>query len=342
MASAIILQEFLDGEGVILDVRSPAEYQHARIPGAVNLPLFSDAERARIGTLYKQMGQEKAIEEGLRCVGPKLLELVHEAKRLAGGVTRVHCWRGGMRSRSVAWLLETAGLSSVTLDGGYKSFRRYVGRVFESQPAQLLVLGGMTGSGKTEILQALAAQGEQVLDLEALARHRGSSYGMLGMAAQPSNEQFENEIACRWREFDKQRPIWVEDESHLIGCCKIPDALFHIMRQAPVITVQKPIEERIESLCAVYGTAPPDHLIAATRRIGRRLGGQRLQEVISAIEQGGVASAISLVLEYYDRAYSFGLRDRPGGIFPSVGEGWSVGQWAQQVVDVSKVALEGR
>lgn len=311
---SVALTEFLGVEGVVLDVRSPSEYRHAHIPSAVNLPLFTDQERAQVGTLYKTDGQEAAIEAGLAFVGPKLLSLVKQAKHaLNGAVAKVHCWRGGMRSNSVAWLLSTAGIQTVLLQGGYKTFRQHVHRLFEGMmrlKPKLLVLSGMTGSGKTMLLECLRECGEQVLHLEELARHRGSAYGAFGMAEQPSPEHFENTLCCAWEALDLRRPIWLEDESRMIGRCQIPSQLFECIKQAPCAIIETSLAERINWLVSVYGSIPRDQLIQATRRLERRLGSQRTREAISSIEQGQFESAIEMVLDYYDRTYRYGMERR--------------------------------
>ncbi|MGB3615483.1 MAG: tRNA 2-selenouridine(34) synthase MnmH [Elainellaceae cyanobacterium] len=308
------VDKFLHHPGPILDVRSPGEYDQGHLPGARSLPLFSNDERAQVGTCYKQWGREAAVELGLELVGPNLVTLVRQVKAWStdadsNGVVRVHCWRGGMRSSSVAWLLETAGLSPVVLEGGYKAFRRWVCATL-SEKKPIVSLGGMTGTGKTQVLTALAAQGEQVLDLEGLAHHRGSSYGSLGLPPQPSNEQFENRIAMVWHQFTPHRPIWIEAESRRIGSCRVPDELFQPMLEASVLQITRSPEERIALLADEYGEADPAELIAATERIRKRLGGLRTQQAIDAIQQGDLSTAIALVLWYYDKTYRYDLEQR--------------------------------
>jgi tRNA 2-selenouridine synthase len=190
MTQSLHPDEFFNIPGVILDVRSPAEYLQGHIPGAKSLPLLSDEERAKVGICYKQQGRETAVELGFEIVGPKCADFITQAKHLAPDkIVRLYCWRGGMRSESMAWLLERAGFHVTLLTGGYKAFRRW-GRSLFQIPQNIIILAGMTGTGKTEILKALAAKGEQILDLEQLANHRGSSYGSLGQLPQPTNEQF--------------------------------------------------------------------------------------------------------------------------------------------------------
>lgn len=316
MPVTLTTAEFLRASGVLLDVRSPAEYAQGQIPGAISFPLFSNAERAEVGTCYKQQGRDAAVELGLAIVGPKLTEFVATAKQLAPDRhLRIHCWRGGMRSGSMAWLMETAGFQVALLDRGYKGFRQWA-RSQLAIPKPVLTLGGMTGTGKTAILHILAAQGEQILDLEDLANHRGSSYGNLGLPPQPSTEQFENLIAIEWAKFSVDRPIWIEAESRMVGTCRVPDPLFHQMITAPVLQVERSRSERIEILLKMYGTVDPEQLMIATDRLTKRLGGDRTQAAVKFIQQGNLAAAIHIVLDYYDKTYLHDLQRRKVPIYP--------------------------
>jgi len=313
MPESLTVPEFLEKARTrpVLDVRSPGEFAHAHLPEAVNMPLFDNAERAEIGTLYKQMGRDDAVLRGLELVGPKLAHFVRTARELApdGGDVLVHCWRGGMRSGSVAWLLETAGLPTATLQGGYKAYRQAVLREFE-KPLNLAVLGGKTGSAKTEVLRELARRGEQVIDLESLAHHRGSSYGMLGQPPQPSVEQFENLLFEEVRKLDPTRRIWVEDESRKVGTCVLPDGFWRQFLAAPVLALDVPLEARVDFLVRTYGQFPREHLRAATERIGKRLGHDRVQVALDALDRGDYAEVVRLTLAYYDKAYQHGLAQR--------------------------------
>ncbi len=284
-----------------VDVRSPGEYAHAHIPGASNLPLLSDSERAEVGTLYKQVSPEKAYETAFKFVKPKLAEFVSQAARFEQPLT-LYCWRGGMRSQSLNKLFQEAGIESRILQGGYKAYRRSVLDFLET-PFPFHVLTGLTGSGKTEQLHTLKREGKNVLDLEELANHRGSVFGALG--AQPSNEHFENTIAAVLKTFPLECPIWVEDESRLIGSCKIPDTIYTRMRHAPLTEVRCSEEERQERLLREYGAIPQDDLIAAIEKLQKRLGKERTKKAIEAIEQGDRVQAMKSLLSYYDRAYTF-------------------------------------
>ena len=304
---------FLAASGPILDVRSPEEYEQGHIPGAISFPLFSDDERAQVGTCYKQKSRELAVELGLDLAGPKFGEMVRTAKKIAPDrVVRVHCWRGGMRSEAIAWMLNLAGFNTTTLIGGYKAFRQWV-RSTVSTPKKIVLLGGMTGTAKTDILYALKAQGEQVLDLEGYASHRGSSFGAVCLPPQPSTEHFENMVAIKWRTFDAQRPVWVEAESRSVGSCRVPPELFEQMSSAFALEITRPVSERVALLVDIYGQADRDELVAATERIRKRLGGDRTRAAIAHIQSGDLASAVAITLDYYDRAYRYGLeqRDRP-------------------------------
>lgn len=316
MADSLQPAEFLNAPGVILDVRSPAEFAQAHIPGAISFPLFNNEERARVGTCYKQSGRDQAVQLGLEITGPKLASFAAKAKDLAGDQPlRVHCWRGGMRSASMAWLFETAGSKVNLLEGGYKAFRRWALATLAT-PKPIITLGGMTGTGKTDILQELAHRGEQVLDLEAFANHRGSSYGSLGLPPQPTTEQFGNELALAWASFDDRQPVWIEAESRRIGTCRVPDELFQQMMRAPVLQVERSRSERVELLVQEYGKADPAQLIEATERLRKRLGGDRTQEAVESIQQGHLAIAVELVLNYYDQTYQYDLERRSVPIYP--------------------------
>jgi len=315
MVRSLTIEQFLYAPGVILDVRSPAEYEQGHIPGAISFPLFSNEERARVGTCYKQQGREQAVELGFEIAGPKCASFVQQAKQLAPNrQVRVHCWRGGMRSEAIAWMLSMAGLQVSVLSGGYKTFRRWVLDSFE-QPKSILILGGMTGMGKTAILAALADQGAQVLDLENLANHRGSSYGNLGLPKQPTTEQFENLIALQWCQFDPTQPIWIEAESKRIGVCRIPEALFRQMDHSPVLEITRPRSERLQALVELYGTADREELTVATERLRKRLGGLRTQEAIKLLQQEQLAAACDIVLDYYDKTYTYDLRRREAPVY---------------------------
>jgi len=313
MAQLLPTEKFLSMTDALplVDVRSPAEYTQGHIPGAVNIPLFSNEERAIVGIGYKKGGKEHAVQLGLEIVGPKLAGFVKQAKRLAPKKEiLIHCWRGGMRAGSMAWLFETAGLKAYTLEGGYKAYRRYIREQF-SHPVKMLVLGGTTGSGKTDILKTLKKQGEQFLDIEGVANHKGSVFGPLGQEPQPTNEQFENNLADTWRKFDFEKRLWVEDESRQLGKCVLPDPLFFQLRKAPLIKIIVPKPEREKRLVKEYGRFKKEELKEQLVKIRERLGGQYLKEAMKALEDGDLQSVAGLALRYYDKAYAHGASQRP-------------------------------
>lgn len=299
--------------GVVIDVRSPAEYGKGHWPGAINLPLFNDEERAEVGTAYKQRGRRNAVQLGLSITGPKLSALATELEtRGADAPLRIYCWRGGMRSASIAWLARLLDLEPILLDGGYKAYRRWVLSQFErSWPLRLL--GGRTGTGKTDLLSALEQRGVAVVDLEGLANHRGSSFGGLGRPPQPSTEHYENVLAERLDHLNLSNAtsIWMEAESVQVGCCRIPAALFRQMKAAPVLEIQRGLDERVAQLVAVYGVQEPQALAAATERISRRLGPQRTAQALDAIARNDWACACRAMLDYYDRCYDHELSRTP-------------------------------
>ncbi len=304
------IAELLEQRGAcpLLDVRSPGEYAQGHIPCAVSFPLFSDAERAAVGTLYKQTGKEDAMELGLRYVGPKLESFVKEAKALAPGrKIMVHCWRGGQRSGAMAWLLRQAGFEVETMPGGYKAYRKWVLECFESSPLQLVVLGGQTGSGKTKILHELARLGEQVIDLEGLANHKGSAFGFIGELPQPTVEQFENDLFDRILALDLTKRIWVENESHSIGRVFIPEPFWKKMKIAPLVNIKIPDEARIQNLLEDYVLTDKADLVTAFNKIGKKLGGNNLKTALEALERDDYPSAAKIALWYYDKTYQHGI-----------------------------------
>ncbi|MCB1132002.1 MAG: tRNA 2-selenouridine(34) synthase MnmH [Verrucomicrobiae bacterium] len=307
MAAVVPIDDFLARatDLPVIDVRAPSEFARGHIPGAVSLPLFDDDERAEIGTIYKRVGRREAVMAGMRCIGPRLdafsAELLAHADP-AGGRALVHCWRGGMRSASVAWLMESFGCRVATLKGGYKAFRRWVLDGFE-QTRDLHVVSGLTGSGKTDVLTELAGMGEQTIDLEALACHKGSAFGGLGQPSPPTQQQFENQLALEWRAADPGRPLWIEDESQAIGRCRLPEAVWRRKQTARFHIVEVPDEDRVRYLCGGYAGHPPHMLAERIETLRKRLGGNRVKDAIEALDAGDPAAACRVLLAYYDKAY---------------------------------------
>ena len=319
MPEELAVDDFLawPSGGPVIDVRTPAEFSAGHIRGALNVPLFSNEERAEIGTAYQQDGRGPAVSLGLRRVGPRLEELARTLLDLtdqAEPCLRLHCWRGGMRSASVAWLMEsTFGCRVATLRGGYKAFRRWALDAF-AIPRNIHVISGLTGSGKTAILNQLADLGECVVDLERLANHKGSAFGQLGELPQPTQAQFENDLALAWHATGPDRPVWIEDESRMIGKRALPENLWRHKQYARYHVVDLPDEQRIARLCTTYAGYPTGHLVACVEAIRSRLGGGRTQAAIAALLQEDFATACRIILAYYDRTYQTCLAAYPADL----------------------------
>lgn len=299
------LSDFLQKavERPIIDVRAPKEFEQGHIPGAINIPLFTDEERAVVGTAYKRVSPEKALEKGLEFVGPKMATWVKQVRKLTSGRgVLVHCWRGGMRSQSFAHLLNFAGIQADTLDGGYKSYRTEV-LEFANSASNLLVLSGATGVGKTEILHQLQTLGEQVLDLEGIAHHRGSVFGHLGMEKQPTSEQFQNNLYSIYRTFDSNKRVWVEFESAVIGGCALPEQFFKKLHQSNIILITIGKEDRIQRILKDYGSASELELMDSLDRITKRMGPQHAKAAKDFYLEGKIEQSIELLLDFYDKYY---------------------------------------
>ena len=294
----IKLDEFLGlaKQHPVLDVRSPGEYAHAHIPGAHSLPLFSDEERKVVGTAYKQQSREAAIKIGLDYFGVKMRTMVEQAEAIvkahkqadAVNTVLVHCWRGGMRSAGVAWLLDLYGFKVYTLAGGYKTYRQWAIAQLQ-HPYPFRLIGGYTGSGKTDILKQLQKKKHAVIDLEDIAKHKGSAFGDMPVP-QPSPEMFENTLALQLYDAMRNLPeahpyIWMEDESQRIGDLNIPHELWKTMRQSPVQFLEIPFEERLKKIVLDYGPLDRQRLVSAIERITNRLGGLEAKKAIRFLQE---------------------------------------------------------
>jgi tRNA 2-selenouridine synthase len=296
----------------VIDVRSPSEFRTGHIPGAINIPLFDDRERETVGISYKKEGRQKAILKGLQLTGPSMfLKLQEGIKHAKDSKLLVHCWRGGMRSEAMAWLFSLGDIETQILDGGYKSYRHLVLEKL-AEKNKYLILGGLTGSGKTEILKYLKGTGQQVIDLEGIACHKGSAFGSLGQENQPTSEHFANLLYEELKKEDKEKVIWLEDESKNIGTVFMPDSFFNNLREAPVIALIMDINTRMPRLIKEYSAYPKEDLISSIRRISKRLGGDSTTEAVKEVEDGNFRRAIEITLGYYDKTYIFGLKKRAG------------------------------
>ena len=306
LASADRLVAFDD----IIDVRSPAEFAEDHAPGAINLPVLDDAERAEIGAIYVRQSRFLARRIGAAKVARNIARHLEEALKDKPGswAPLVYCWRGGQRSNAMATVLDQVGWRVSVLAGGYKTYRRRVTQaLYDADPDfQVILLDGYTGVAKTDILHRLAALGVQTLDLEGLAAHRGSLFGAMPGMPQPHQKGFESALLARLDTFDRTRPIVVEAESSKVGDLNVPPTLWKAMLAAPRIEVAAPREARAHYLTTAYGDiiADPAALEETLARLPVHLGRERLDEWRDLARSGAyVALAASLIEHHYDPAY---------------------------------------
>jgi tRNA 2-selenouridine synthase len=311
----ITINEFIEQYStyLIFDVRSEGEYTHAHIPDAISLPLFNNEERKVVGTAYKKEGKQQAIKLGLDYFGVKMRSMVELAEQLTKKNPRqkiiIHCWRGGMRSAGVAWLLDLYGFDVHTIIGGYKAFRKWTLEQFEKEYS-FHVLGGYTGSSKTELLKKLGENNEKIVDFEGLAHHKGSAFGSLGQPPQPSQEMFENKLALALHNNSNPKPVWIEDESQRIGSVNIPHSLWGNIRKSPLYFLEIPFEARLNFILKNYGAFDREKLVNSVMRIQKRFGPLETKTTINFILEGDIKSAFSLLLKYYDKYYIKAMHTR--------------------------------
>ena len=314
-SKSIELEKFRSFKGPLIDVRSPSEYYKGHMPNSINIPLFDNNERSIIGTIYKKKGREIAVIEGLKIFEKKLKLLldtlfmnIDSHKIISENNNeisiRIYCSRGGMRSQSIAWLLEKYKYNTITLKGGYKTYRRWILDSF-TKKWNFLIIGGKTGTGKTRLLTLLEKYKYQTIDLEGFACHRGSTFGSLGMNEQPSNEQFENKIAEKLNSFKAINNIFIEAESANIGKCKIPHEFFNQMNTSRRIEILRSEENRLDELIDTYSVFNKEELKESVLRIKKRLGPQRTKIAIDSIEKERWDLVCRSVLDYYDRCYEY-------------------------------------
>jgi tRNA 2-selenouridine synthase len=298
----------------VIDVRSQSEFMTGHIPGAFNIPLFDDKERETVGIIYKKEGRRKAILQGLELAGKTMtLKLLDALKIAKESQLLVYCWRGGMRSETMAWLFSLGDLNTEVLEGGYKSYRHHIlSKLAEKR--RNIVLGGMTGSGKTHILKYIRSLDNQFIDLEGIANHKGSAFGALGQLPQPSSEHFANLLYDHWRYLDISKPVWLEDESRNIGTVFMPDDFYNNLQDSPTIVLKMDIKVRLPRLIEEYSVYPSETLKAAIMKINKRLGGNNTKDAINAVDHGDFPKAIEIALRYYDKTYLYGITIKRTGI----------------------------
>lgn len=309
------LSDVIDhGFDTLVDVRAPGEFADDHVPGAVNLPVLDDAERARVGTIYKQDSPFRARKIGAALVARNAATHIEGplADKDGGWRPLVYCWRGGQRSGSFASILKDIGWRADTIEGGYKTYRRLVVAALygTAPPAQVILLDGYTGTGKTEVLARLPSHGVQVVDLEDLAGHRGSVLGAVG--PQPSQKAFESRLARVLAGLDPSVPVVVEAESSKIGRLNLPPDLFAAMRSAPRVEISAALDARAAFLARTYGKVPGD-LVAGLDALRPLRGAERVEVWVGQIKSGALEeAAIGLITGHYDRAYAKS-RARAGG-----------------------------
>jgi tRNA 2-selenouridine synthase len=316
----------------VIDVRSEGEYEEGHMRNALNIPLLNNAERVAVGTDYKQKGQQEAIKTGFRLVGPRLAGIIEETEQI-GKELLVYCWRGGMRSSNFCQFVGMARIKTQILQGGYKAYRQVALESFK-RPLRLMVIGGCTGSGKSEILRALEGMGEQVIDLENLANHKGSAFGGLMMPPQPTTEQFQNDLFEKLLNLDLRKRVWIEDESLAVGRIFLPHDLWAQMGVSPVVEIEVKKEARIERLVNEYGSADKNEFLEAMTRVNKKLGGQHFKRAKEMLLQGDMASTIDILLVYYDKAYTMALDKKKSRIKLQVPwDGKNVNNYVRDLVD---------
>ncbi len=315
MVKYIEIEEFLklEKENIpIIDVRSSAEYNHAHIPNAHNVYLFNDEERKEIGTIYKQIGRDEAVLKGLEFIAPRMTNILKSIDEITKNYNNsnkilMHCFRGGMRSESVAWLCSNYKYDVYVLKGGYKSYRRYVLNSFNKN-YKIYLLTGKTGSGKTLILNKLKEFGYNIIDLEYLAKHKGSAFGGINEGEQPTQEQFENYLSNELCKCDNDKALWLEDESYLIGKIAIPKPLFNTMKEPQkIIYLNVSKENRAKYITEIYGKYDINDLEKSILKIKNRLGGERMKEALEFLHNGKIYECVLTLLYYYDKAYKLNI-----------------------------------
>lgn len=321
----------------VVDVRSENEFAEGHMHYALSLPILNNEERRAVGIDYKQKGQLEAIRTGFRLVGPRFADMVDQARKIADGrELLVHCWRGGMRSANFCSIVGMAKVKTLQLEGGYKAYREKALQSY-ARPWRIYLVGGLTGSGKSLVLRELKNRGEQVVDLEALAHHRGSAFGGLMMPPQPTTEQFQNDLFEELFRFDTSRPLWVEDESIAIGKIFLPQVFWRQMSMAPLVDVSVNRDARVERLVNEYGSADRAEFLKAMKNISKKLGGQHFNAARDKLNEGDMASTIQILLNYYDKAYGAALKKKQDRVLESVQwDGRDIGACADRLIELSR------
>ena len=319
MHKTILIEEAQKlSQPIYIDMRSPVEFSIGHIPGAINIPIFSNEERAEVGILYKNLGEEQAKDVGLAIASRKLPDFVTQIRNLykIGHPVIIYCWRGGMRSKSIVSVLNFMGIPVFQLLGGYKTYRRYVLDSllkFTINP-KIIVLCGSTGVGKTSLLQLLAEKNVPIIDLEKLANHRGSVFGQVGLGKSTTAHFFDASILMKLNNLNKQPYIIVECESKRIGNVYLPDCLYQAMQTGTRILVNTDIEIRISRLIDEYtnlAEANTNEIITSLKALNKRFGTKKINKLLSDFDSGKIRNVVrTLLVDYYDPLYGYEKLDQ--------------------------------
>lgn len=309
MPETVNFQPDLLDSHCIVDARTPLEFAEDHLPGAINVPLLTNEERVEIGILYKQQGPHPARTRGLELTANRFPAIVAEiAEAAAGRPILVYCWRGGLRSKTIATILDLTGYPVKQLIGGYKAFRNLVTASFENftPNAPLVILHGMTGIGKTTLLSRLAERGESTVDLEGIARHRGSAFGSLGLTQENlTQKHFETQLWESFRRLPPDKPIYLEGESRRIGKMTLPGNLYDVMAESCKVWCSASLETRVKRLTDEYGLKEYETgLTESLLKIRKRLGGDKYTEISGYLQRWEMEQFMTeLIVSYYDKLY---------------------------------------
>lgn len=321
MFKEIYIEEALKMRDILLiDVRSEKEFSEATIPGAINIPLLNDEERATVGTVYRHEGPEAARRLALKFIGPKLFEKVETVDKKANcKKLAIFCWRGGQRSQFVASILDTIGYDVYRIIGGFKSYRRYVNAYLnrEELSQRAVVLYGLTGVGKTEILIRLGQMGLPALDLEGLAQHRGSVFGKIGLPPSPSQKDFESNIVKFLTGIGDEGIFVVECESRRLGNLLVPLSVMNSMKKGYRVLLYTSMENRVKRIREIYTSGPGENIKQLQKAVSclvKRIGRTRVEELNRLLEERKFDYVFTYLLKnYYDPLYKY--PDRPSEEF---------------------------
>lgn len=332
------IDEFLRAPGCLVDVTSPHEFAQGHIPGAINIPTLDDAEQEQISTLYSTPLGEKTALLALKLIAPKLAQLSSAQQNLTKQdprkTLRVYCAKGGKRGPTMVGIFKRLGFNCVLLEEGYRGFRKWAQAQLQ-QEMPLVMLGGLTGAGKTRVLNALKKKGAHTINFEKLANHRGSVLDDIAQPLQPTQEQFENLLAWEigsHKQHCGKIPLWFEDGNRSIGRCNIPPSLLQRMQNAPLFLMEVTDVERLQNIKTDYPVASLSELIEATSRLQKKLGTEKATKITTLLKEHQLDQAIFFLLSYYDKVYLQNIEKRSQKPITINGKHWSPDKWADELL----------